>query len=448
MDWMVLCPLCSSIIESFGSLRTINTNHYHCHFCQNDHETTLDDYIVIAFTITPGIRAIAFHQPETLQPIDYLSHVTFSGPNLRCDVPKGSDCLSPQHVFEQCIRGCDFLEPNETTTFEFVTGQSGESVLNGAEAKSGRHFRVTVAVPQTSETQQLSVEFADDAWTPSSSKIGMGRIRLVAKNSSDQRIFVTVVEFPDASPHCCSILDVEPHLTAKRLLTTQTFRDLFRTEQIKGTEGLGVRDITLVFTDLKGSTELYERIGDLNALALVQQHFERLTDVTVRHNGAIIKTLGDAVMAAFMNPADAVKAALAMRSEIARFNAARTEPDLILKVGLHRGAAIAVTFNDRLDYFGQSVNIAGRVEALADGGEICLTREVHDAPDVRAILAPYPVSTAPARLKGVHDEMHVWRIRESTGDGGGPYRREDKSHERTLAFKASKSELTAYPMSP
>jgi class 3 adenylate cyclase len=238
----------------------------------------------------------------------------------------------------------------------------------------------------------------------------MGRIRLVAKNSSDHRIFVTVVEFPDATPHCCSILDVEPHLTAKRLLTTQTFRDLFRTEQIKGTEGLGVRDITLVFTDLKGSTELYERIGDLNALALVQQHFERLTDVTVRHNGAIIKTLGDAVMAAFMRPADAVKAALAMRSEIARFNAARTEPDLILKVGLHRGAAIAVTFNDRLDYFGQSVNIAARVEALADGGEICLTREVNDAPEVRAILAPYPVSTAPARLKGVHDEMPVWRI--------------------------------------
>src|SRR5215470_6589943 len=79
MDWMVLCPLCSSIIESFGSLRTINANHYHCHFCQNDHEATLDDYIVIAFTIVPRIRAIAFHQPETLQPIDYLSHVTFSG---------------------------------------------------------------------------------------------------------------------------------------------------------------------------------------------------------------------------------------------------------------------------------------------------------------------------------------------------------------------------------
>jgi class 3 adenylate cyclase len=63
------------------------------------------------------------------------------------------------------------------------------------------------------------------------------------------------------------------------------------------------------------------------------------------------------------------------------------------------------------------VNIAARVEALADGGEICLTREVNDAPEVRAILAPYPVSTAPARLKGVHDEMPVWRIGEASIDG-------------------------------
>ena len=416
MDWMVLCPLCSAIVESFGSLRTINANHYHCHFCQSDYDATLDDYIVIAFTIAPRIREIAFHQPETLEPIDYLSHVTFSGPHLQCDVPSGAACLSPQQIFEQCIRGCCFLGPNETTTFELVTGQSGESTLNGTEAKSGRHFMVTVTAPATNEIQHLSVDFVDGAWIPSASKVAMGPVRLAARNSSDRRIFVTVVEFPDAAPHCCSILDFEPHLTAKRLLTTQTFRDLFRAEQIKGTEGIGVRDITLVFTDLKGSTELYERIGDLNALALVQQHFERLTDVTVRHDGAIIKTLGDAVMAAFMKPVDAVKAALAMRSEIARFNAARTEPDLILKIGLHRGAAIAVTFNDRLDYFGQSVNIAARVEALANGGDICLTREVHDAPDVQTILAPYLISTAPARLKGVHDEVPVWRIHE-TGDG-------------------------------
>ena len=152
---------------------------------------------------------------------------------------------------------------------------------------------------------------------------------------------------------------------------------------IRGSEGLGVKDIALLFTDLKGSTALYDRIGDLNAFALVQQHFDRLQDVTVRHNGAIIKTIGDAVMAAFLKPADAVQAALEMRSEIASFNERQPDKALILKIGVHKGAAIAVTLNDRLDYFGQTVNIAARVQNLADADEIFVSQDVYDAAGVR-----------------------------------------------------------------
>ena len=64
-------------------------------------------------------------------------------------------------------------------------------------------------------------------------------------------------------------------ISGSRLLTTQTFRNLFRSQVIEATEGIGVRDLTLLFTDLKGSTELYDRIGDLNAYSQVQRHFER-----------------------------------------------------------------------------------------------------------------------------------------------------------------------------
>ena len=174
-------------------------------------------------------------------------------------------------------------------------------------------------------------------------------------------------------------LHFAPFLSGKRLLTTQTFRDLFRSEVIGGNEGIGVKDIALLFTDLKGSTALYDRIGDLNAFALVQQHFEQLQGVTVRHNGAIIKTIGDAVMAAFLNPADAVQAALDMRSEIAAFNERQPDKALILKIGVHKGAAIAVTLNERLDYFGQTVNIAARVQNLADADEIFVSQDVYDA---------------------------------------------------------------------
>jgi len=82
----------------------------------------------------------------------------------------------------------------------------------------------------------------------------------------------------------------------------------------------------------------------------------------------------------------------------------------VLKIGIHKGAAIAVTLNDRLDYFGQTVNIAARVQALAGAGEICLTPEVRDTRGVAPLLAAYGVERSVAKLKGVGDEVPVYRV--------------------------------------
>src|SRR5205085_4552598 len=137
---------------------------------------------------------------------------------------------------------------------------------------------------------------------------------------------------------------------------------------------------------------------------------DRLQAVTARHHGAIVKTIGDAVMAAFLNPGDAVKAAIEMRKAIAEFNRGQPDRALILKIGLHKGAAIAVTLNDRLDYFGQTVNIAARVQNLAGGDEIWMTEDVHAASGVASILAPYEVQRSAAELKGVAGAVPVYRV--------------------------------------
>ena len=413
INWMVLCPMCSSVIESFSSLQAIDSNHFHCHFCQNECEATLDDYIAIGFTVLPTIRQIAFHTPDSLPPLQYLANVSFAGPQLSCQVPEGSTCLAPRQIFEQCIRGATFLPPGECRTIEFVAGAGGRSTLKCTEVKTGTQFLVHISDQHSAAPQHLRTEFDGESWRLSDTALASGPIVIALRNSSDRLLFVAAAEFPESVLHCATNLEFEPHLSAKRLLTTQTFRDLFRHELVRGTEGMGVRDITLMFTDLKGSTELYERIGDLNAFALVQEHFERLTAVAVRHQGAIIKTLGDAVMAAFTTPVDGVRAALAMHAEIDRFNQARGELGLILKVGLHRGAAIAVTLNERLDYFGQNVNIAARVEALADGGEICLTREVRDGAGVKEVLELCDTLMVSARLRGVRDVVPVWRVKST-----------------------------------
>ena len=189
---------------------------------------------------------------------------------------------------------------------------------------------------------------------------------------------------------------------------------------IRTNEGIGVRDITLFFTDLKGSTALYDEIGDLNAFALVQQHFDRLQEVTVRHGGAIVKTIGDAIMATFAEPEAAVRAAVDMLHEIDGFNRGLPRKELLLKIGIHRGASIAVTLNDRLDYFGQTVNIASRVRALADANQIYLTHDVYELPGMaERLLAPFSVEPLRANLRGIHEEMPVFRVTPLQSGGGG-----------------------------
>jgi class 3 adenylate cyclase len=136
----------------------------------------------------------------------------------------------------------------------------------------------------------------------------------------------------------------------------------------------------------------------------------------IRHNGAIIKTIGDAVMATFLEPADAVAAALSMRNEIDTFNGKQADRALILKIGIHKGAAIAVTLNERLDYFGQTVNIAARVQQLADAEEIFVSEDVYSAEGVHAL--PYFPGSRIKRLQAKGHSAEPARVPYRQGPGG------------------------------
>jgi len=144
--------------------------------------------------------------------------------------------------------------------------------------------------------------------------------------------------------------------------------------------------------------------------SLVREHFALLDAVAHRHAGAIVKTIGDAVMAAFSRPVDAVAAALQMLHEIGRFNHEHGQPAIILKMGAHCGPSIAVTLNENLDYFGQTVNIAARVQSFADAGEICLTEALYTAPGVRELLMARDVEGFEAPLRGVEGNARVYRV--------------------------------------
>jgi class 3 adenylate cyclase len=175
---------------------------------------------------------------------------------------------------------------------------------------------------------------------------------------------------------------------------------------------LKITSLTFLFTDLKGSTELYERVGDLVAFDLVREHFRTLNDIVASEDGAVVKTIGDAVMATFLTPDHALAAALKMREAMRRLNETHGREDLLLKIGIHEGPCLAVNLNERQDYFGQTVNIASRVQGLAMSQSILATAPVVQNPRSASVLGSNghkPVAQSRA-LRGISSEVAIYEI--------------------------------------
>lgn len=400
-DWVLFCPKCCCVVESLRSLRGVR-NAYRCSFCQVGYDAALDEYIAVTFTVSPDIRQISFHHPETLPAWDHF----FKARNTSDGVlPDGTTLANAKAAIAKAV---SYLPPRGITRLEIEVSE-GTILCGSPEGKVAMLLPIVAAA--TERTPVVRVRYGTNAVTAfTTGEVAAGTVTFEVENAtSEQGMIVIAVLPPGFDPETLPVRFV-PFLNGKRLLTSQTFRDLFRSEVIQASEGISVREITLLFTDLKGSTALYDRIGDLNAFALVQRHFERVLDVVVRHRGVIVKTIGDAVMAAFMTAHDAAAAALEMRKEIAAFNSGQTGRELLLKIGVHSGASIAVTLNERLDYFGQTVNIAARIQNLADGDEICMSEDVYQSSEVARLLDTCRVDSSVVSLKGVRDDLRIYRV--------------------------------------
>ena len=204
----------------------------------------------------------------------------------------------------------------------------------------------------------------------------------------------------------------KPILTAKRMLANQTFRDVYKADNLNADQRLKITSLTFLFTDLKGSTALYQRVGDLAAFDLVRAHFHALLEIIASGGGAVVKTIGDAVMATFVTPQKAVAAGLRMRAAMDKLNAERGSQDLVLKIGIHEGPCLAVMLNERQDYFGQTVNIASRVQGLSNSRSMYVTGAVIDGDAVRDTLARASINPVQkeAALRGIADRVVVYEI--------------------------------------
>jgi class 3 adenylate cyclase len=403
MNWDVLCPHSGMVLDSFGALRTLKT-HYVCGLCDVSGETELDDFIEVTFTVSPQLRRLAFHDPEQLSVEDFHWKLRF-----QADARLPGQQVRFLDVLRGLARGVTFLPPGTTTTLRV---DLTPGALSGVNVQTQAAFMVPVAgEPKTTPTP-LHIKYDGQRFSPSLGAVPPGPIIIDVENSSNMRGSLLLVNWPPEilAQTVKPPLEFQPYMSGGMLLATQTFRRLFRSERVDEKEGLGIRQVTLLFTDLKGSTAMYERLGDLKAYALVREHFALLGAIVQQHSGAIVKTIGDAVMVAFFRPTDAVSAALHILGEIERYNAEHGDPSIILKIGAHCGPSIAVTLNENLDYFGQTVNVAARVQSLADAGEICISDALYSTPGVSDLLTGHKVVSFDAPLRGVEGNACVYRV--------------------------------------
>jgi class 3 adenylate cyclase len=228
--------------------------------------------------------------------------------------------------------------------------------------------------------------------------------------ASAQRAALTLIN--DSSEEKTFILETaqpaDLALRPGRLLSHQEFRDLFSKEFLGADVRLAVGQQTILFTDIVGSTAMYAARGDAAAFSVVKRHFTEVFAIIARHRGALVKTIGDAAMGAFTDPVDALRAAEAIQRVFVEPGGVR------LRISVNTDACIAVKLNANIDYFGQAVNLAAKLQGSAASGQIAVSSSTLNAPGVAAFIAPHRpnIERVETTVKGLRDVVitHVWTV--------------------------------------
>ncbi|MBT9547536.1 MAG: adenylate/guanylate cyclase domain-containing protein [Candidatus Sericytochromatia bacterium] len=399
--WSVICPACGGVEYTYDSINRLKQSDVYCTTCNLSVSCDLDEQVEVSFTLNPAIHDLS-QQVNPFAGMDYYLRYFFSANYLR----------SPdlQAFAKSHFLGFDVIEPDQSLnlTLQAEPGQHYRLINLQSHSQLALYANTEPNARTHVETDLLSKGFAQEALN-----ISAGELQLTVHNRNNQPMIVTswkadfqrLRQILNESPHTRT-----PFYTGKMLLSNQTFREQFRIQQLDQDLKLNIRSLTLLFTDLKGSTEMYEQAGDYQAYSLVQQHFNVLAGCVRRNAGSIVKTMGDAIMATFTSPLDGARAAQEMLAAVASLP--ESEHKLGLKIGLHEGPVLAVNADERLDYFGQTVNLAARVQGLAEAGEIWLTETVYQDLQGNCPLhqAGFDSEAQSARLKGVSALTPVYRF--------------------------------------
>jgi adenylate cyclase len=341
--YSLICPSCRRSKALFSALSEVTTTG-HCPTCNIDFGVDFDRAVEVRFSPAPlGLEA---------EPIEYCH----AGPQN-----------TPHRVASW------FVEPGPEQRWT-LTLEPGRHQLVSPQCKGAVFCQVVVdpAAP-TEATVTLTPEGIEGL----PRRLAAGQLTLRAQTRLPEASTLTLVRAVWA----------DDAVSAAEITSMQEFRDLFGSEILAPGAEFGVQNMVFLFSDLVGSTALYERIGDAAAFALVRDHFELMKQIYVAHGGSLVKTIGDAVMAVFRQPRSALAAALEMHRRIERLHDRVQGEALMLRIGLHRGPCIAMEANGLVDYFGTTVNLAARVQGRAGAGETALSPAMVGDAEICAFLS-------------------------------------------------------------
>jgi class 3 adenylate cyclase len=365
--WKLLCPLCRGSAAGVTTLADVHPL-AHCDSCHIDFTSNFDRSVELTFRPGGAIRE--------------LDHSQFC---------VGGPQITPHIAAQQLLAAgeCRTLTiPLEPGRYRVrIAGRSGGQLLSAGAAGAA----------------QVVVRADPNGWPDDEQPICVKpELQLENGTASEQLFILERMAWTDQAA------------TAAEVTALQLFRDLFATEALRPGEELSVGSVAIVFTDLKSSTQLYREIGDAVAFGRVLSHFDVVKGCIADEGGAVVKTIGDAVMAVFTRPAPALRALVRAQASLAA--PSNGSFPLSLKVGIHYGPSIAVTQNDRLDYFGSTINVAARLEGQSTGGDVIVSDAVCRDPEVTTWLADQAneltVEPMEVSLKGFDRERFaLWRVR-------------------------------------
>jgi len=400
LAWNVLCPGCGGVLDTNATLKTVQKEEYVCSLCASAYSPTLDEMVDVTFTVSPRVRKIGAHNPDDLPPTEYFRQLYW-----------GSGVDVPDEGYHELVDEfmLDHVELGAGEKGVLALQLPAEFIIVFEPVTHAAQF-IDVKGEPTKDKQNASLTF-DGVHAPTGTvEMRPGPLRLTLENQSRNRVLPSVWVAGEALHDLLG--KRKPIVTAKRILANQTFRDLYKADNLSIDQRLKITSLTFLFTDLKGSTALYERVGDLAAFDLVRAHFRALLEIIASEGGAVVKTIGDAVMATFVRPEQAVAAGIRMRKAMEELNEQRGTKDLLVKIGIHEGACLAVMLNDRQDYFGQTVNIAARVQGQATERAINATGPVVKSAAVMELLGKAGLTPAEksVELRGIADKVVIYEI--------------------------------------